>query len=140
MLVSVIRRFQVCLYLGIAISVSDGLLVTIGSRVTILAFSCQIVQIWRFFKAFGMKILVWHFFAIWQLCCSLTLRNRKIETTTDVSIEILSVFGNSGYSVIRVRSVQGTKRIRLRSVRVRGTISPLVAAVFFTVKVDCHLV
>jgi len=24
-------------------------------------FSCQIAQIWRFFKAFGMKILVWHF-------------------------------------------------------------------------------
>ena len=24
-------------------------------------FSCQIAQIWRFFEAFGMKILVWHF-------------------------------------------------------------------------------
>ena len=103
MLVSVIRRFQVCLYLGIAISVSDGLLVTIGSRVTILAFFMPNCSNLAFFKAFGMKILVWHFgifLAFFGKCCKdFDIPEKMIQNfKADVTYQLQS--GNCGGSSI----------------------------------------
>jgi len=42
-------------------------------------FSCQIAQIWRFFKAFGMKILVCHFGIFFQSGNSATHLHLEIE-------------------------------------------------------------